>query len=344
MIRHAFLTARGASVMSNPLIRPDVQNVHAAAGTAQKSTGGPESPTRPSTHSAAGASDVSPQLSAVYYDTNAALELLSQALEQMALERRITTAAGVSARMRQIDPQFTTAATGFRSFRELLRLAEERSLVHVSKPEGGSDFLLTRAPADVTIGGPGEAPLELSRLRPDLWGALLDWSATTYVYDRRTQRTVPGDSAVTLPEGSVPTPAKSQELRQAWMQTFARGLAPELKEQLLSTLAEDPSGAAFLHMIRAQQQTRRRWEGFLRKPLLDLARDWAAEHGIPLADIVGSRSEAPAELARKPAPKSGRRGFAADAELRREILDVLGGLPLTELLKIPIPLEYSLRR
>lgn len=338
--------------MSNDLTRSDVQDQDepAAAGRTEMSSAGAESPDRPDTSSAAGAANSSPQPPAVRYDPDAAIELLLEAVREMQLQRLTTTAAGVSARMRQIDPDFTAGAAGFRSFRALLQLASERGLISVDAPEGASDFVVSLGVQPIPTSptpsaGVASGVTHTTWLRHDFWRALTDWSQTSYLYNRRTRRTVATSEADFADTAdAVSFPVTSQEQRQQWIRDFSDSLAPEFRTTVLAKLGEDPSGASFDAEVRARPQTRRRWEGFLRSRLLDLTQQWAAAHGVPLTDVTETSHRTTAPVGSLSHFDQQAHLGATEDQIRREILSIMARMPLRDLLSIPIPVEYALRR
>lgn len=351
--------------MSNPLMRSDVED-HTVAnptGEAETPKAGPESPDRPEAHQTAGATDGSPQLSAMS-GPEWAMRLLLSALSEMEQEGRVTTAAGVSARMRQIDPSFTTAAAGFPSFRALLERTVAAGQISLSTPPGASDVLLASAtPAAQPKTSPSVPADQRKRARGgwlhrDLWRALTDWSGAGYVYHRDTRRTVPDASGEARVSGALRVPVPTSDEWLAWMRDFAEHLEPKsAAASLLSSLELEDPESSFRAAIGLQPQIRRRWEGYLRVALMDRMQAWSKEQGIAFEELLDARPQTGSD---QPSLKQ-RASYVAQSwadgqstatvrtstseeDMRRQVFEVLAKLPLAELLKLPIPLEYTIRR
>lgn len=339
--------------MSNDVTRSSMQDqdAPAAAGKAETSSDGAESPSRLDTSSAAGAASSSPQPPAASYEPDAAVGLLVQALREMQVQGSTTTAAGVSARMRQIDSRFSTGAAGFRNFRALLLLASERALIAIEEPEGASDLIVTLAEQEpvavprIERSGSAGSSSSVTWLRHDMWRALTDWSPTVYKYDRRTHRTGPlRDGSPEETSESVSVPTATPEQRNEWMNGFADTLDSELRSEALGALQQDPSGALFDAAVRSRPHARRRWEGFLRPRLIQLTKDWAEANSVPFEDVSevapssASLQIKPATYASVPAQDS------LEDQMRREVLEILSRMSLDDLLGLAIPVKYALRR
>ncbi len=253
-------------------------------------------------------------------------ETLTSAVAELESEGKTPTAAGVSARMRKIRPGFSPAGTEFSSFRDITQAAEAAGLITATPAK--SDFVLSLVRADDYRG---------ATLLPDLWRAIQDWTeGVSYAFNRTTRRTEPVGAA--LPPGAVLAPTVDKQTTLDWLRDFAaiqRGSDIELLAEVLSE--EDPV-ATFFKVTRHNEGLKRRWSKYHRTRILQTAVAWAGANTIPRSDIFGAAKPTQA------APRQPLSVKAEDSDARRQVLDILDSMPLHELLRLPIPLEYSLKR
>lgn len=295
---------------------------------------GPANPRDSSTRGAAGDVKAHPrQLS-----TDEAILLLTATVAEFERAGRTTAAAGVSASMHKVEPGFSPKRSAFGSFRQLLEEAQRRGVIEIHR--GANDFILhstVTAPPTSTIDRP-------ERLREDLWSALLDWRETArYSFNRVTRGTSPSDGALGAGDVLVPTVQRTQHVE--WMRDFAESQGSEsVRTALLEALGTDDPARGFASAIRRFDAAGRRWKRTLRQLVLDRAARWATEHRIPASDLEPDSSIGMPHHAVGAESLRGVR-TAGDAEaLRREILAVLQTMPLHELMRLPVPLEYALHR
>lgn len=287
---------------------------------------GTEPPVASETHVAAGVPTAAPQQSTA----SDPIDLLVQAVRDLERSDRKTAAAGVSARMRQLDPSFDPQAAGYASFRKLVAAAEARGVIEVLEAE--SDIAIRSvAPA---------AAAPATRLDDDLWRAFVQWNLPAQLYfDRVTKQVVSG---LTEPERGVAIPSVSREEQTVWMREFVESLGQgEQRDKLHELISGRGDIRAFFTLLRDDRPTSEGWRNFLRRRVLERATTWAHENGIPIGDLdQGVRSTSQSPRTAVAAKDSG----SADELLRQSVLTVLGKMPLSELLRLPIPLEYSLIR
>lgn len=278
------------------------------------------------THAAAGVSNGTPQQPAIVD----AIGLLVRTVKEFEQSNRRAAAAGVSASMRQTAPHFNVRETEYRTFRGLIEAAEKQGLI--STTLSGSDVDLH------TVGGaPTGGPLK--RLDNKLWRSFLEWNpAAVSSFDRASKHVVPGTSSDSSQVAIPPIPQSEQV---NWMTQFTEelGEGPE-RDTLLAALRKENPAKAFSIAIRSEEGTERKWRSFLQKRVLDRAQDWARENHIPLDDLDDTTGKG----AGIQPPHHVRHGNFAEAEMRERILTILGAMPLSELLRLPIPVEYTLLR
>lgn len=263
-------------------------------------------------------------------------ETLVQAIAQFESNGKHATAAGVSARMRLIRPGFSVSATEFKTFRDITQAAENAGLITSSRT--ASDYVLALVRSDEFRG---------QTLRPDLWRAIQDWTdGVRYAFNRTNCATEP--VGATLPPGTVPVPSVDKTTNTQWMRDFVATQHGEVADSLSGALAEGDPVAGFLRYVRANDSVKRRWSKYLRSRVLETATSWAVANGIPRSHIFEDIVVRPAPALS--APGSGSSTTAESSQLgedpiaRHRVLEVLASMPLHELLRLPVPLEYSLKR
>jgi hypothetical protein len=282
----------------------------------------------------AGAAHSAPQQGSI----ERGLELLQEALASLSTET--PAAAGVYSRMRKIDPSFTFHVAGYKSFRELLNEAEKQGLVTIEKEPGASDVMVRPA-----LGGSmPKASKPVTRIGTDLWRALLDWGpSANYGFDRDSGRTNPlEDGKLSTSQVRVPSISKAEQLE--WMREFAAQETSEIAQAALNAgLAQSDPTAGFSQALKQSDPASRRWKRFLKLRVLDRATKWAGASSIPLSSIEGANPSA--KLSRLPSESpSSPNTEDTESLLREHILSVVASLPLSELLRISIPVEYTIRR
>lgn len=281
----------------------------------------------------AGAANEPPQ----QYSKAQVFALLVEALDSLPPDRRPHPAAGVGARMRHIDPNFTQLASGFSSFRDIVRAAADAQYVRVVPSEGRNDITIDLAQG-VSSGSQGTHPRVLEHVNDELWRALLNWdTGKAFAYDRGSRRPIALSGPSSESDLLLPVISRNDQLR--WMRQFAAAEPePEIREALEAGLATSEPVRGFSAVMRAQKGVDRRWKRYLRTRVLDRATAWAREAGIPLEDLEAAP--------RRNDPRAGatRTGELAAQDLRSQILAIIEQLPTSELLRLPIPVEYALKR
>lgn len=117
-----------------------------------------------------------------------------------------------------------------------------------------------------------------------------------------------------------------------------------------AALNEALSGSApvfgFSKVLRDHLSTARAWKKFLRARVIERIMAWAEENAI---DPVDLREPPRSEMVEKNgvltgAPDASVTWVPGEGDVRDRILDILALMPTSELLRLPIPVEYALRR
>jgi len=249
--------------------------------------------------------------------------------------------------MRALDPGFSPQANGFSSFRALLQAAKTEGLISYDAQTDGSDVLVELVAPGPTVLGFQKTSSELTRVKTDLWRGFLDWSPdAAYYYERDSARTVRlgGDSPAPNNDANmVRVNSVSREEQLIWMKEFA-AVDPKGTTQgvLTSPHLDEQTIRAFSGALKDSAALAKRWKKFLRSKVLHKVQDWAEANEIPTDNIeISPVVKAPNSLIGEKGETVGSTG--SDPELREHLLAILASMPLHELLKLPVPLEYSLR-
>ncbi|WP_226531968.1 hypothetical protein [Microbacterium paraoxydans] len=227
--------------------------------------------------------------------------------------------------MRQLLPGFSVSATEFKTFRDLTQAAEEVGVITAARTS--SDYVLSLVRSDDFRG---------ETLLPDLWRAIQDWTeGVKYAFNRVTRKTEPVGAS--LPAGTVAVPSVDKTTNTQWKRDFAATQHGDIAAKLEAALGEEDPVAGFLRIAKDNDSVKRRWRKYLRSRVLDTAVTWATANGIPRSDIFTTPVAPPA--AQPTAVETSN-----DEDARRRVLDILSAMPLHELLRLPIPLEYALKR
>lgn len=260
-------------------------------------------------------------------------EVLAKAIAEFESSGKVATAAGVSARMRQISPGFSVSSTEFASFRDITRAAESAGLILATRTS--SDYVLK-------LVGDHDQDFRGATLRPDLWRAIQDWTeGVRYAFNRGTQKTEP--IGASLPVGSVAVPTVAKSTSVQWMREFSATQRGDLAMLLTEALNDKDPIAGFHRVTQENGSIKRRWSKYLRTRVLDTAVTWATSNSIPRSEIFTSSVSMNALSAPKAQVKEAA-DISGDIDARQRVLDILESMPLHELLRLPIPLEYSLKR
>ncbi len=289
---------------------------------------------RPKTETAGETNRLPQQLSSDHV-----LALLVSALEQLGSDRP-HLAAGVGAKMRQLDHGFSQRVSGFPSFRDLLRTAQRQGLISLDDTATPNDLAVTLGGGQVAAGRDGKSR-RVTKLRADVWKAFLNWDPNVvHAFDRSLKR--PYLVVEAIPSGDVEIPFVDKRLHAEWMTAFATEESDTRTLDALAQVASDPERInVFSTHMRDDAEAARKWKRFLRRRVLDRATDWAHANGIDPADLeLAPEERQPILSVEVRRVEDGER----DADLRAQILAILATLPTSDLMRLPIPVELALRR
>jgi len=302
------------------------------------------------------------------------LDLLRASVEYLVAKKRRTTAAAVSLEMRRrSDNSFTPAAAGFATFRDFLRFAEGVGAVTLLPPVPGGDMEVLSATVEGALTEPAPPKTAAPRpIRRDLWQAFVDWSPQRQrAFDVLTGRVVtlptnkPGSGDNDADDPLAPWREDPERFRRIiplsrndqlqWMRTFVSQLPPgQERDGLQAALDADHPLSAFVETIRELPDVERSWRHTFTEEVTSAITRWMRQERLTV-DIYHMPSTLGGEPARHNRAAGSRANTSAEQptlvphadsadELRRQVLDAVARMSLSELLRLPIPAEYLLLR
>jgi hypothetical protein len=291
----------------------------------------------------------------------AAFALLRDVVQDFETSGKRPFAAGIKPEM-QIRSQntFSESHLGYVTFRDFLEAAAKSGIVEVQS-EG--PHLRAHVPGVVPALDRQQAQTRREsswiHIPSHLWTAFVDWSPEKRrFYDRSLERAIvfsanatPGEPADESarrelvnanPERFVEIHALDFDTQVGWMKAYANTL-PDADRRLAGPVLEnDPRPAnAFNLFLRRNPHLLNGWKMFKLERVRDAMRAWMDEHHIDNSIIDETKNRVgPVEQARTETTSSPAR---SDLErVRSRVRAAIDRMPLTELLRLSIPVEYMI--
>jgi Uncharacterised protein family (UPF0158) len=296
-------------------------------------------------------------------DRDAALKAGLEALVLVVQERfnggRSTVAAALKAELqRRFNGRFDERVMGFFSFRDFLKEAEQRRLIKLRQAVGGDLEAIPPGTPEraVTAVALGQAGAEGAvYIRPDIWQAFVDWRPNWIrAYDLQQDR------AVMVPATATPFDAPDWiELRKAlaghpdrfrsiepipmekqlaWMNELIEQIQDEsIRDVLRSALDSERPFGAFARAAASIPEIKTRWNRALQGRVFAITREWMERNRL-LLDLVQERR--PRTLTNPSQATSG--SSASENEIRARVHAAIDRMPIAELKRIELPIEYLL--
>ena len=219
------------------------------------------------------------------------------------------------------DRQFSETEYGAEDLRQFVAMLS--TIVDVVQKEGGGvvvrlrdDQMATLGPATATH--PVEDKLKGSRVRQDLWRAVLDYSTGAHwLWDLETARAFRSSER---PDGALILPTVRPEDLGSWRRSFvelhAETSSSEEKARLADWAGRGLTTSALPVRLRGP------WNNFLKHNVVNRLREWYAAHEIP----------APLDLLVSPTSPN-------EEALRSLVHRWVDKLEFVELLSLPIPMS-----
>jgi hypothetical protein len=257
-----------------------------------------------------------------------AFDALVGVVDELSHQHRLCYAASLKPRLQKQLPSFSEAALGYASFRAFLTDAERAGRVHLTLTRGG----------DVEVTPPGGASVEIRRIRPDFWQAATDDAGDRrYFYDPQSDRVITRTAEGESESGLVVIPNADTETQEGWISAFLatppQSQSPELAEKVAaaSTLSKK------IEILNRDSGAAKAWHQTRLDAVRELLEKWASEHDLTI-NLV-DRSQKPA----RPRPTQVRRlakSGGGEERLRERLHRAIDRMPPSELLRLPIPIEY----
>ena len=271
---------------------------------------------------------------------------------------------------RIISGVFDQSVYGYETFRDFVQDAESNGVVVVVRqPTKGADALITLPGQTVPSSSP-VPPRRQGRIRPDVWRGFTSWeTGYTRVWDLEadqvlmfpteprplepSQHQVWRDEVVAHPERFRTVQVVSEDQLVTVMRSFVDSLAPENDAVpiLRAALGQTRPARAFTAAARALPGIAERWKRDRFDLVCSSIEKWQESNGVrisiedasPRSDShrAAKRANPPVvTTGRAPVRPSGERSDAAANATRERILAALARMPLSELLRLRVPVEY----
>jgi hypothetical protein len=288
----------------------------------------------------------------------AALRLLQSVVHDRLASGRRTHSAGLKPAMQQRSNQgFSETRLGFPSFRAFLEWAQDAGAVRlVPAPTGPDIEVLPVQPAAERAIPSYEGRGFRRRIRADLWRSFVDWRPDwRRVFDRESgeARMFPrephevGDApehaalraaVASTPNRFVEIAPIAQDVQLAWMREFADAeIDSPFKLELQAALRDNRPAGAFATRLRQSPTALHRWNRSREQRVAAVIQEWAANHQLDLT-IYDEPQRRVVEAPRLFVETMD------DQTLRERLHEAIDKMPLAELLRLPIPLEYLISR
>jgi len=260
---------------------------------------------------------------------------------------------------RRSNGGFSEPRLGYASFRSFLEEAERKGLVKLTMSANGPDVHVEPAAPDSFHGKQStDTRKRRTRIRPDLWKAFVDWRVDwrrAYDFEAGQALMFP---AAPHPVGELPEyaqlrervdaePARyapiepiTQEAQLEWMRAFAEA-DPDagLRVDLLEALASPRPAQAFTNLLRERPPALSRWNRVRMERVEQMIAEWSRTLPRPVNYLEDVESEPSAYDKPGAVPLS-----VGEEALRSAIKQAVEVMPVAELLRLAIPLEYLIRR
>lgn len=282
-----------------------------------------------------------------------AFEALRHVAEEFAARgRKCVAASAKPAFVARVG--FDESAIGYPTFRAMLADAERGGWVTLSYVPSGD--VRISPPTDAPAAGPTtrtmkpaaqmppvgrQRPLPLgTKIRHDFWNAVIK-DTETWLFDQAADAVVTGASEQR--EGMVPLPTADVSVQNAWIQEFLETLdEPRRSAVGAAVLQVDEPRAKHEVLVSQPAPVRNAWYAWRTRMVLSRLEKWKEEHGLNNVELffVSPVSRPPRSA------RTGRAGGTApatsDRQLRDRVHRAIEHMPTSELLRLPIPIEFLL--
>lgn len=218
----------------------------------------------------------------------------------------MTTAVLKNRLLQQTGGTFSERTYGFRNMTELAHSLED--LLVVNEDARPVALTLKAGSDDAEVEGPSSKPVGPgTKVRPDLWDAVMDWSAD-HAWVWVNGRAEPGEAGTGLPMLPTLSPFELQDWRDAFVAKYADGLDEEARAALAAWQATG-RGTRYL-----PASLRPLWNEWLKRRAVERLRAWFEERQEQLPSDVVLDSPNPSNAAGptgRPTTSGSLRAFVA---------------------------------
>lgn len=287
--------------------------------------------------------------------------LLRTVVDDLTANGRRSFAAGLKPRLQALsNGEFAETRLGFPTFKAFLEAANEAGIVELRRTPSDLMVLPRITEADSAVRATPSATVQIGpgqRIRPDFWRAWVEWSPDLKrFYDRSADRVVflldtenadePEHVATTRkqmtqrPDRYVAIEPLGATATVEAMRTFASGWDDTTERdamlQALGAAEPEKAALAFTRFLRVRTRIAGAWHLTRMQQVAQSIAEWAVEHGVAtnyLLDASSGRRSAVTAVS----PLS-----LDEVALRSRIVSAVQRMPLADLLRLPIPVEYLL--
>jgi hypothetical protein len=294
-----------------------------------------------------------------------AFELLRGVVADYETSGRKPLMQGVKPEMqRRSEGRFSEAALGFDSFRAFVEAAITAEYVTGSDDSDSGSLLLH-------VEGVEAQPFKKSRrvggskrtrpIRPDLWKAFVDWNpALGRVWDKGEEVALTfGIEAAnedvdnqerrkfyeSHPERFIAIPRITFETQLDWMREYSESLEDKRHARVLLSLlkADEKPANAFVTYLRDHEELSHDWNMLKTAKVRAVIEAWIRDNTLTRDILEGPAAQGEGggpTLSSQPASAEEVTSVAVEDRVRKLVLQAVSRMPLADLLRLKIPVEY----
>lgn len=287
--------------------------------------------------------------------------LLRTIVDDLTASGRRSFAAGLKPRLQSLsNGEFDETRLGFPTFKAFLQEAERAGVVELSRTPSDLVVVPRRAMSTPSTTKSPAQDLRGKKIRPDLWRAWIEWSPELKrYYDKESDRVLflldsangdePENLAATRAEVAanpgryIPIEPISSKATVEAMQDFASAWTDEtdraaMQDALASSTPEE-SAMNFTRLLRARSPIGAAWHLTRLSQVSEAIAAWKQAHQLEVQHLV------PTQAGERRSTIGSVPSIGIDEEgLRSRILEAVQRMPLSDLLRLPIPAEHLLSR
>jgi hypothetical protein len=276
-------------------------------------------------------------------DVHAAFAALVEVAATFAAQGRQCFAATAKPALRVRLEGFDETRLGFATFREFLVAAQRQGFVKLAfvgqdyqiLPAGGAPTPLRVPKAREAIARPTRR-----KIKKAFWNAAVDLrSAESWFYDPET-RLVVGDPGEGGRGQLVRIPRADAGTQEGWIEEFITGLDGDAEKDLVERVHAAETLPDKLRAVSSRPDTRAAWYDHRTRRVTEMLESWKHDHGLSGVDLF-EYERAPRRPA-TPRPRADRQ--SKDDALRARLHRAIDQMPISELLRLSVPIEYIVDR